>query len=257
MQGNELRQTLLSVVEKYSRSSPSSFQSQSILQEAAELLHIERNLQAEQALLTYWHDLLRSGYIAWGYDLSNQNPPHCHLTENGRQLLAHFSRDPMNPDGYLSYLKSKVTLDSVALLYIEEALKTYSASCYRAAAVMVGCAAETLVVKLRDTLVANLNQSGQPITSGLNDWHIKRVIEAIGAELTNKKSQMAQTLREAFEAHWSSFVGQIRMARNDAGHPSNTVATSYETAYAALLIFPELAKLAGELEQFIHVAYPK
>ena len=48
---------------------------------------------------------------------------------------------------------------------------------------------------------------------------------------------------------------QIRMARNEAGHPKSIDAVTPETVHASLLIFPELAKLCHELRSWISKSY--
>jgi hypothetical protein len=255
MEGSEIRKVLLTVIDEFSRQPATSFQSRSILSAAARRLNIERNLEAEQALLTYWHDLLRTGHIAWGYDVGNADPPFCHLTEQGRRALAHLSRDPMNPDGYMAYLRSKATLKDVPLSYIAEALRTYTADCYKATAVMVGGATECIVLQIRDTLLARMKANGSNPPSKLSDWRIKVVLDAIEGALNSKKSNMPPQLSEAFESYWLAFTGQIRAARNDAGHPNSIAPVTSETVHASLLIFPELAKLASDLEQWINTAY--
>lgn len=255
MNGREIRQVLLSVIDSYSRRPATSFQSRSILEEAATQLKIHRNVEAEQVLLTYWHDLLRTGHIAWGYDVGNPDPPFCHLTEQGRKVLAHLSRDPMNPDGYLSYLNSEAPLDTTTLSYISEALQTYVANCYKATAVMVGCAAESLALRLRDTLVSRMRKVGQTPSSRLTGWKLKQILEEIERVIRQIKSVMPNDLLESFESHWPSFMGQIRMARNDAGHPKSVLPITPETVYASLLIFPELARLSRNLEQWVENSY--
>ena len=231
------------------------FQSRSLLIEAARRLNLRNDLDSEQALLTFWHDLLRTGYIAWGYDSANPDPPFCHLTERGRRALAHLSRDPMNPDGYLAYLKSQVTLSDIPFSYITEALKTYNADCYKATAVMLGGAAESLVLSLRDTLVSRMSSLGYAVPSQLTDWRIKRVLDSIENTLELKKGQMPKTLLEAFESYWPAFTGHIRAARNDAGHPTSVNPVTPETVHASLLIFPELANLASKLEVWVNSSY--
>ncbi len=231
------------------------FQSGSVLQESARRLNIRHDTQAQQALLTFWHDLFRTGHIGWGYDILNANPPFCHLTEQGRRTLAHLSRDPMNPDGYMAYLNGQVKLSDTPYSYITEALKTYTADCYKAAAVMVGGAAESIALELRDVLVARMKDLKQPQPKQLMDWKIKTVLRGIEQTLEPKKNMMLKPLAEAFESYWPAFVQQIRTVRNDAGHPRSIEPVTQETVYASLLIFPELAKLTHELKDWISTSY--
>ena len=76
-----------------------------------------------------------------------------HLTEVGRRTLSTLSRDPYNPEGYLAAVRPLLAPGSVALSYLEEGVNTFQAGCLKATAVMVGAAAESLVLDVRDTLV--------------------------------------------------------------------------------------------------------
>lgn len=256
--GQTIRRVLIEVVEELNRTQANSLQAASILQATAERLGIKsggRDREAEQALLTIFHDLFRSGYLAWGLNLSNVAPPFCHVTTQGRATLQNFSRDPANPDGYLAHLQSHSTLNPISASYLNEALVTYNAGCYKATAVMIGAAAESCILELRDALVTKLTSLSKPIPQGLNDWQIKRVLDALKNDLDTKKGAMTPALREVLEANWPAFTQQIRRARNDAGHPNTIDPVTPETVYASLLIFPELAKLASELRTWIGAHY--
>lgn len=242
---------MLEVIKEYSKREH-SFQSQSVLSETAKRLNIRNNIEAEQAILTFWQDLFRSGQIAWGYNLCNPNPPFCHLTDQGRKTLEHYSRDPVNPDGYLAYLNSLGCLNSVARSYVEEALKTYNSNCFKATAVMIGAASESLVLHLRDVILSRINALGHAVPSGLNDWKIKKILDSMDKVLEPKKSNMPKTLYEAFDSYWPAFIHQIRTVRNDAGHPMSIVSVTQESVHASLLIFPELFKLFSGLEAWIN-----
>lgn len=119
LDGQSIKTALLEVIEGFQKGGPGQFQQGSILQQTANNLGISRNVEKEQMLLTVWADLFRTGYLAWGYDLNNTNPPFCHVTSNGRDLLKHLSVDPFNSDGYLSNLSNIQNLNQIAKSYIE------------------------------------------------------------------------------------------------------------------------------------------
>src|SRR6266700_2927934 len=145
MDENQIRSILLQVVNELAHSG-SGFQQGVVLQQAAQRLGIfNGRIEAQQALLTMWHDLFRNGHLAWGYNIGNPNPPFCHLTETGRNTLRNLSRDPSNPDGYMQYLNNQGPIDSIGESYIRAALRTYNNTCYKATAVMVGVATESIV----------------------------------------------------------------------------------------------------------------
>ena len=252
--GGRIKEVLLEVVEEYAKKG-SQFQQNSVLSEAATRLGIRHNENLEQALLTAWHDRFREGQLAWGFNLSNPNAPFCHLTNKGRETLGNISRDPSNIDGYIAHLNKETTLNDIADSYIKEALHAYNSNCFKATAVMVGCAAESLSLELRDELVAKMTSLGKSIPKKLNDWRIRTVIVAINSELDSVKSSMDVKLRESYIAYWPAFTQQIRAVRNEAGHPISVDPVTNSSVLASLLIFPELAVLSDKLMGWVKGSY--
>jgi hypothetical protein len=205
----------------------------------------------DQALLTQWGELFRTGLLAWGLNLSNPDPPFFHVTERGHQALANLMRDPSNPAGYLRHLASIAALDAVAMSYLQEALECYVAGLYKAAAVMVGAASESIILDLRNLTVKKLASLAKPIPKGLQDWRMKSVSDSLRAFCDEHKSQMKRELRESFEAYWAALAQQIRTVRNDAGHPTSVDPVTSDTVHASLLIFPELARLANNISRWV------
>ena len=249
MTGEELRRVVLQTISTQVGNDGAST-SVNILVQAANELKI-RGTEPEQALLAFFYDLFRTGYLSWGKDLSNSDPPWFHLTQQGRKALQHISRDPANPDGYLAHLASQASLDPIAKSYVREALSTFNAQCYKAAAVMVGVASESLVLSVRDELAAKMRSAGQTVPSDLQSWQIKRVLNSIENLLTSKKTDIPRPLFEAFQSYWPAFTQQIRTIRNDAGHPNSIDPVQSDSVHAALLTFPELAKLAMDLNDWV------
>lgn len=253
--GQELRRTVLEVIEELGESDKFHLQSGSVLQKSAERLGIRGNFEEEQALLTFFGDLFRIGYMAWGCNLANASPPFCHITDRGRQSLARRSRDPANPDGYLAHLHRVGSLNPVAESYIREALSTFGSGCPKATAVMVGAAAESIILAIRDALTTRLDALSESTPKKLTDWRVKPILDAIESLLTAQKKNMPSDLFAAFESYWPAFTQQIRVARNAAGHPTSIDPVEEDTVQASLLIFPELVKLATELETWITKNY--
>ena len=239
---NDVRRVLLEVVASYENSG-GQFQQFTVLQSAQSKL-TALGIRDEQTLLTAWYDLFREGLLSWGLNLANPDPPFCHSTRRGRETLAQVGRDPSNRAGYVKYLQDKSRLNAVAASYVEEALLSYTATCYRATCVLVGAACESLVFELRDAVLAKVKPSGNS-TKELGDWRTKVVAEGLQLYFENALSK--SELRERFDAHWGSFIGQIRISRNEAGHPKNIASFTADIAHANLLIFPELASLCTDL----------
>lgn len=248
-----IREMLLSEIEarepKGSMDAP--LQQQSVLDTVGRKLGAYRNPDLEQAVLTQWGELFRTGLLAWGFNLSNPNPPFFHLTERGRQALQNLTRDPSNPAGYLRHLASAATLGPVAMAYLEEGLECYVAGRIKAAAVMVGAAAEGVILELRNVTIQKLKSLKKPVPKGLEDWRIKTVSDGLRTFFEAHAGQFKREVREPFEAYWSAFAQQIRATRNDAGHPTSVEPVTPDTVHASLLIFPELARLASRLTHWV------
>lgn len=236
---------------------PYNFQSVVILARVGRQLNLRErdDISEQQALLTFWHDLFRTGYLSWGYNIDNAESPFCHLTEKGRRWLEHFSRDPANPDGYLAYLRKDAKLNAIASSYLEEALQTYNSACMKSAAVMVGAAAESLALELRESLETKMMALRRAVPRDLQDWQIKRILDALEREISAHKQDMPRELADMFISFWWPFTQQIRVARNEVGHPKSIDGVTPETVHASLLIFPELAKLCHELRCWIAKSY--
>ena len=115
-----IRSALLEVIGDLS-SQYDNLQSSSVIQHAArKVLNRQPDRQVERALLASFYDLFRTGYLSWGHDLANPAPPFCHVTELGRRALAQRSRDPANPEGYLSHLRSRAGISSLTHSYVVE-----------------------------------------------------------------------------------------------------------------------------------------
>lgn len=246
MDGNKLHKTVLEILNELSAEKNSYLQAGVVLDKAKNRLNI-KSIEEEQALLVYFGDLFRIGYLAWGYNLANPSPPFCHITDRGRAALAVLSRDPSNPDGYLAYLHKSGNLSPVTESYIREALGTYAAGCSKATAVMVGAAAESIILEIRDTLCKHFASFKKSPPSDLKYWRINKVIDCIYKIIKNQKHSMPNELFEKSETYWPAFVHQIRTSRNDAGHPANISNIDEATVHASLLIFPELLNISTKL----------
>lgn len=249
----DIREVLLAEIKGHEPKSSmdATLQQGSVLDAAARKLNAINNRDLEQALLTQWHELFRTGLLAWGLNIANPNPPHFHVTDRGRQALEKLTRDPANPAGYVRHLASIATLNPVAESYLAEALVCYVAGLYKAAAVMVGGATESVILDLRDVTVQKLTSLGNPIPKDMNDWKVKTLSDALHSFFDGRKAQFGRELREAFEAYWSAFAQQIRTIRNDAGHPTSVEPVTPDTVHASLLIFPELTRLANSLAHWV------
>jgi hypothetical protein len=253
---SDIRATLLEIIQRLNPSHPTqSLQAGPILWEAADQLGIRGQPVAEQALLTEWQNLFRTGYLSWGFNISNPDPPFFHVTQRGQQALAQRARDPSNPSGYLAHLAGVATLNPIAQSYLNESLECYVHGLYKSAAVMIGGASESMILQLRDAVVDMLKNIGSPLPRNIEAWRVKMVLNALEAYFDQNRKSLPDTLRDEYDAYWPAYTQQIRASRNEAGHPSSVDPITADTVHASLLIFPELAKLQNQLIDWTQPKY--
>lgn len=252
----DIRSALLELIAKkdaYFREDRNSrsLQQGSILSDLEQQLGPHLSYDMQEAILTCWYDLFRNGILSWGYNLNNTNPPFCHLTEHGRKILENLSRDPSNPNGYMAFLLNKTKINPIARSYIEEALNTYNSGCFKASAVMVGAASESLVLTVQASLIDRMTTLRINKPRDLDDWRVKKILLSIENAIKQRKKLVPDSLYESFEAYWPAFTHQIRTVRNDSGHPSSIAPVTTDNVHASLLIFPELSILVDSLLNWI------
>lgn len=252
---NEIRKVLLEVIAEYAKQGPGYFQSGPILNETARRLGFKGNLEKEQALLTVWGDLFRMGYLGWGHNIDNPSPPFIHFNEIGRKALSTISRDPSNPDGYMTYIKSNATLNPVAESYIDEAVMAFNSNCYKSAAVMLGGSVESLILELRDSISNRILENGGAVPNRLTDWRVKTILDKMKELLDARQNDIPRELWDNYNAYWNALTHMIRTIRNDAGHPISVTPVTEETVHASLLLFPEINKLSNNLKEWINNNY--
>lgn len=249
----DIREVLLKAIDANERKlGPGAALVQSaILDDVGRSLGIAHTPDQHIAVLTLWNDLFRTGYLGWGLNLNSPNAPFFHVTERGRTLLGRLSRDPGNPAGYLRHLSTVAKLNPIAQAYVVEAVECFTAGLHKATAVMVGGAAESMALELRDATLARAQAVSIPTPKDLNNWKLKTVLDALYAFLNARSAQMPKALREDLQGFWPSLSHQIRVVRNDAGHPKSVDPVSPEAVHASLLLFPDLARMSSNLEPWI------
>ncbi len=250
---HEIRQAMLEVISQLEPRSAtdSSLQQGTVFVQLKDRFGRHNGSEFERLVLEEWYRLFNTGYLSWGHDFSNPSPPFCHVTRQGKVALESLSRDPANPAGYRAYLQSKAKLNDVAASYLEEGLNCYVGGHFKASAVMLGAAAESIVLGVRDRLVQRLTDIGQPIPNKLTDWRIKTVLDEFQCFVETKRAMLPRSLKDEFFSFWPAFTQHIRAARNEAGHPANVDPVSPETAHASFLMFPLLACLSEQMERWI------
>ncbi len=93
-----VRETLLNCIRthKTDRYGGGSLNQTGILEAVAQALREQRVHCTDEALLTQWYDLFRTGLLAWGMNLSNPDSPWFHLTDRGHHGFPSTFREDNN-----------------------------------------------------------------------------------------------------------------------------------------------------------------
>lgn len=92
--------------------------------------------------------LINSGVLVQGMDSSNDQWPWLSVTELGEDYLLHRGADVYDPERYVEELSHQYAVDGVEARFLRQAIAAFHADLADAAAVMLGAAAEHLVLQL-------------------------------------------------------------------------------------------------------------
>lgn len=197
-------------------------------------------------------ELVLEGVLAPGNgnsSYSTRELPQLHFTEHGKRCLAAGELSPHDPDRYLERIKNDSPgVDPITLLYLGEALLTFKHGSHLATAVMVGVAAENILLNLVDAVRTALDTPARQTkfeqeTTGKK---AKVLHDKVLDRLASPHTPLPATLGSIVNRHIDGIFDLIRESRNDAGHPTGRRMERPET-HALLLLFPVYCKTAHEL----------
>ncbi len=205
----------------------------------------------ENAIRECIWSLIIQGIVVPGVsnDSYGSNLPWIQVTEWGRTCLKTGEYLPYDTGLFLSRLRNQIpALDSSVELYLKEALNSYRAGSYLAAAVMTGVASERVLILLRDAIHAAISQEDgkRKFVERTENQIAKRIYEAVAGKIETVREQLPPPLQDSIGTELDGIFTEIRRTRNDAGHPTGRVIERGE-AYALLQLFPVYAKSAYAL----------
>ena len=168
----DARRAVLAALAQHENDQERSFNRSGILADASKALGQWGDRHGGRLVMAAYDDLFRSGVINFGRALNQSGPEWGHLTDHGVETLKNIDRDPANARGYLNVIGPHVKDQPIAVSYLAEALDTYNKGNVKAAAVMLGCAAEALTLAMRDRLTTKIRANGATPPANLDDWRI-------------------------------------------------------------------------------------
>lgn len=194
-------------------------------------------------------DMIAAGILVPGKDSTNNEWPFLSLTEPGRDLVENEDPSPADPGGFVTTVDEIVPGEEQrVLLYLREAVGAFNRRLYVAATVMLGVAAEGLILRLADAIEGAFEDPEEG-----EDWYENNIeqmwalaqFRAVRDKVQDVEDDLPHDLREGFEAHWHSIHTLVRLERNESGHPTG-IDRSRDEVQASLLLFPTLARLVRD-----------
>ena len=183
---------------------------------------------AELVRDVFW-DLFRQGFITLGKDSShNAGWPYFRLSHFAAKTLQ--GQSPFRFHDTASFLaivrKAVPDLSGEAALYLDEAVAAFYADCSLASCVMLGVAAEAEFLRLIDVATSSATH-GSAFGSIPNEKFIGAKVKKFQAALKPiLPTLVPKTDFENADTNLSLIQAVLRVARNDAGHPSKTAAAA-------------------------------
>jgi hypothetical protein len=211
-----------------------------------EYLYDKHRLHQDDAELVrdvFW-DLFRQGAITLGLNDSNPAWPFFRLSHFGKKILG--NQNPYrfhDVDSFISLVKREVPdISPEAIIYLQEAVSTFYADCSLASCVMLGVAAESEFLRLLDIATASTN-FGSVFAGTKKETFIRTKIRKFREALKPILSSLNP--REHFEdveTNLDLIQSVLRVARNDAGHPTGSKMPEREQVYVFLQLFVPFAR---------------
>jgi hypothetical protein len=204
----------------------------------------------DKILEIFW-DLFRQGVITLGLNDNNPQWPWFRLSRFGESEDA---RQPFRFHDTTSYIamttKTVPDLLPATQMYLEEAVAAFYSGCFLAATVMLGVAAEAEFLRLVD--VANKNAKiGTSFDKAAKERFIRSKIEAFRKGLEPHLKSLPDSAKEDLDINLNAVQSIIRIARNEAGHPSGASPPQREQVYVNLQIFVHYANQVGRLRKVL------
>jgi hypothetical protein len=164
---------------------------------------------------------------------------------------------PWNPrdiTGYLRRLRQhSPPVDTVAIKYMEEALRAFNARCYLATSVMLGVASERVVLGLAQSVVDARGDQAKKLRDALENPRTSQATRftELRKQLEPLRTQLPSGLADTLTL--DAIADLLRLTRNEAGHPTGT-AVDEDTAFIHLQMAAGYVQKMTALEAFFRGA---
>jgi hypothetical protein len=189
----------------------------------------------------FW-DLFRQGFITLGLNDSNEAWPWFRLSHFGERALKSQSPYRFHDNGsFMKMVTHEVPdVSAEASTYLEEAVSAFYAGCLLACCVMLGVAAEAEFLRLAEVASRNTTY-GAKFAAVAKHQAIRRKITTFQECLRPIMASLPHEATEDLETNFSAIQSVLRIARNEAGHPTGAT-PQRESVYVYLQLFVPFAR---------------
>lgn len=195
-------------------------------------------------------DLFRQGIITLGLNTSNPGWPWIRLSRFGRKTIQNQPYRFHDTASFLILIRNEVPdISSEAIAYLDEAVAAFYAGCLLASCVMLGVAAEAEFLRLLDVAV-NSQSYADSFKAVTKENFVRSKITKFQAALKPLlPTFMPKKHFEDLETNLSLIQSVLRVARNDAGHPTGIAIPEREQVYVFLQLFVPFARQLMRLRE--------
>ncbi|SRR5713101_1937516 len=197
----------------------------------------------ELFLEVFW-DLFRQGNITLGLNDNNREFPFFRLSRLGQRLIAnqdtYFFHDVT---AYTKWLTQEIpSLDSVTLLYVQEALQAFRAGCILSSTVMLGVATEHTFLLLAEAVAQSPTHS-RHFAGVAKERTVLQKVNKFKHLLDQQQKALPADIKEDLDTHFAGILSVIRTFRNQAGHPTGQIPDREHTYVLLQLFVPYCRKM--------------
>jgi hypothetical protein len=208
---------------------------------------------AQRILSVYW-ELVLEGLYTPGSSIQQPQFASFRVTDYGRKCFDAGELTPHDTDDYMKRLTSRCpVIDPNTLVYVEEALGTFRAGRFLSAVVMIGVAAESMWIRLADSVRNSLDSPAkqQAFEKETKGGKTKRLHDEVIKRLRQQPSTpLPAELDALITQHLHGIADLTRQTRNSAGHPTGK-RIERDEAFALLLLFPTYCQTVSRLMEWL------
>jgi hypothetical protein len=207
------------------------------------------NSDSDVFLEVFW-ELFRQGLITLGLNDANRQFPHFRISGFGQRILAnqqvYFFHDVTT---YTDLIRKNIPrINDVTLVYLQEAMQSFKASCILSSTVMLGVATEHTFLLMLEAVDASPKH--QKVFANVStERTILQKINKFKNVLDANIAGFPAELKEDLDTHFAGILSIIRNFRNQAGHPTGRI-IDREQAYVLLQLFIPYCRKLYQLREF-------